>query len=281
MFVLIVLILVLMVLHVLCLRGRKGQPGMEVLRSWYYAHRGLHDAEKPENSMAAYKAALDKGYGIEFDVHLLKDGTLAVMHDSDQKRTTGQEGFIEDLTAEDLCKYHLGGTDQVIPAFQEVLDLFDGQAPLIIELKTRNGNADALTEAVCRVLKNYVGPYCVESFDPRCIRYLRRHYPQIIRGQLAEDAVKRDKSLSWPVRFMCSYYLENFLTVPDFIAYRFEDRETASNAICRRVWGIQGVSWTIRTPEDFKTAVREGWIPIFENFDPKALGLDKQLEKQN
>jgi len=33
--------------------------------------------------------------------------------------------------------------------------------------------------------------------------------------------------------------------------------------------------------EDFKTAVREGWIPIFENFDPKALGMDKQLEKQN
>ena len=242
MFVLIVLILVLMVLHVLCLRGRKGQPGMEVLRSWYYAHRGLHDEGRPENSMAAYKAALDRGYGIEFDVHLLKDGTLAVMHDSDLKRTTGQEGFMEDLTAEDLCKYHLGGTDQIIPTFQEVLDLFDGQAPLIIELKTRNGNAD----------------------------------PQIIRGQLAENAVKRDKSFSWPVRFMCSYYLENFLTVPDFIAYRFEDRETASNAICRRLWGIQGVSWTIRSPEDFKTAVAEGWIPIFENFDPKALGLDKQ-----
>ena len=186
MFVLIVLILVLMVLHVFCLRGRKGQPGMEVLRSWYYAHRGFHDAEKPENSMAAYKAALDKGYGIEFDVHLLKDGTLAVMHDSDLKRTTGQEGFIEDLTAEDLCKYHLGGTDQVIPAFQEVLDLFDGQAPLIIELKTRNGNADALTEAVCRVLKNYVGPYCVESFDPVSAQALSPDHPGTAGGGCRE-----------------------------------------------------------------------------------------------
>ena len=198
------------------------------------------------------------------------------MHDSDLKRTTGREGFMEDLTAQDLENYHLGGTDQTIPTFQQVLDLFDGQAPLIIELKTRNGNADALTEAVCRVLKDYTGPYCVESFDPRCIRYLYKHYPQIIRGQLAENAVKRSKSFSWPVRFLCTYYLENFLTRPDFIAYRFEDRETTSNSICRRIWGIQGVSWTIRTPEDFQTAVREGWIPIFENFDPKALGLDKQ-----
>ena len=233
MFVLILLILILMILHLLCLRGRKNQPGMETLRGWFYAHRGLHDDEKPENSLAAYKAALDKGYGI-------------------------------------------GGTDQTIPTCQQVLDLFDGQAPLIIELKTRNGNADALTEAVCRVLKDYTGPYCVESFDPRCIRYLYRHYPQIIRGQLAENAVKRDKNVSWPVRFLCTYYLENFLTRPDFIAYRFEDRETTSNSICRRIWGIQGVSWTIRTPEDFQTAVREGWIPIFENFDPKVLGLDKQ-----
>ena len=276
MFVLILLILILMILHLLCLRGRKNQPGMETLRGWFYAHRGLHDDEKPENSLAAYKAALDKGYGIEFDVHLLKDGSLAVMHDSDLKRTTGREGFMEDLTAQDLENYHLGGTDQTIPTFQQVLDLFDGQAPLIIELKTRNGNANALTEAVCRVLKDYTGPYCVESFDPRCIRYLYKHYPQIIRGQLAENAVKRSKSFSWPVRFLCTYYLENFLTRPDFIAYRFEDRETTSNSICRRIWGIQGVSWTIRTPEDFQTAVREVLIIIFENFDPKALGLDKQ-----
>lgn len=99
MFVLILLILILMILHLLCLRGRKNQPGMETLRGWFYAHRGLHDDEKPENSLAAYKAALDKGYGIEFDVHLLKDGSLAVMHDSDLKRTTGREGFMEDLTA--------------------------------------------------------------------------------------------------------------------------------------------------------------------------------------
>ena len=273
MFVLILVILLCMVLHVLAVRGRKNHPGMESLRGWYYAHRGLHDDEKPENSMAAFSAALEKGYGIEFDLHLLKDGTLAVMHDSDLKRMTGREGFMEDLTAQDLTDYHLGGTDQVIPTFAQVLELFQGKAPLIIELKTKDGNAAALTEAAVEMLKSYQGPYCIESFDPRCIRYLKQHYPELIRGQLAEDAVKRDKGISWPVRFLCTYYLENFLTVPDFIAYRFEDRENASNAIIRRLWGVQGVSWTIKKPEDFKTAVQEGWLPIFEGFDPKALKL--------
>ena len=270
MFVLILLILILMILHLLCLRGRKNQPGMETLRGWFYAHRGLHDDQKPENSLAAYKAALDKGYGIEFDVHLLKDGSLAVMHDSDLKRTTGREGFMEDLTAQDLENYHLGGTDQTIPTFQQVLDLFDGQAPLIIELKTRNGNADALTEAVCQVLKDYTGPYCVESFDPRCIRYLYKHYPQIIRGQLAENAVKRNKSVSWPVRFLCTYYLENFLTRPDFIAYRFSDRENLCLRLCHKVYHVQEVNWTIRAKEEMEAAEQAGNLVIFECFDPEV-----------
>ena len=273
MLVLILVILICMLLHLLCVRGRGNHPGMAAFRGKYYAHRGLHDETKPENSMAAFAAALEKGYGIEFDLHLLKDGTLAVMHDSDLQRTTGQEGTMEELTARDLTNYHLGGTDQVIPTFRQVLDLFQGEAPLIIELKTKDGNADALTEAAVEMLGGYQGPYCIESFDPRCIRYLKKHYPQLIRGQLSEDSVKRDKTHSWPVRFLCSYYLENFLTVPDFIAYRFEDRETVSNTICRKLWGMQGVSWTIRSPEDFKTAVQEGWLPIFEGFDPYALGL--------
>lgn len=275
MFVLILILLICMVVHLLCLRGRKNQPGLATLRNWVYAHRGLHDEEKPENSMAAFRAALERGYGIELDVHLLNDGTLAIMHDSNLERVTGQEGTMEDLTAQDLASYHLCGTQETIPTLREVLDLYDGKAPLIIELKTAKGNAAPLTEAVCQMLKTYSGPYCLESFDSRCIRYLRKHYPQLIRGQLSENSIQRDKSFPWPVRFLCTYYLENFLTLPDFIAYRFEDRETASNAICRKLWGIQGVSWTIKTPEDFTTAVNEGWIPIFEGFDPKKLGLWK------
>ena len=125
-----------------------------------------------------------------------------------------------------------------------------------------------------KLLADYRGLYCLESFDPQVLRYLRRNCPHIVRGQLAEDSVARDKTHSWFTRFICSYYLENFLTLPDFIAYRFEDRENTSITLCRRLWGLQGVSWTIRSPGDFTTAKEEGWIPIFENFDPKNLGLE-------
>ena len=132
MFVLILILLICMILHVFCLRGRKQHVGLEALRPWAYAHRGLHDPSKPENSMAAFRAALEKGYGIELDVHLLKDGTLAILHDSDLKRVTGREGILEELTAEDLPAIHLAGTQETIPTLGQVLDLYAGQAPLII-----------------------------------------------------------------------------------------------------------------------------------------------------
>ena len=70
------------------------------------------------------------------------------------------------------------------------------------------------------------------------------------------------------LKFALSYNLFNFLTLPDFVAYKFADRKTLSNALCRKVWGVRGVSWTLRSQEEFDTAVSEGWTPIFENFKP-------------
>ena len=111
----------------LAIRGRSGHNGLADLRGWSYAHRGLHREGVPENSMAAFRDALDGGYGIELDIHLLKDGTLAVMHDFDLSRTTGQPGRIEDLTTDELKNYRLEGTEETIPEFMDVLTLYHGK----------------------------------------------------------------------------------------------------------------------------------------------------------
>ena len=268
MIVLMIILVLVVLLYVLCLAGRRNHPGMAELKKWSYAHRGLHDNSKPENSMAAFRAALEGGFGAELDVHLLADGNLAVFHDSDLLRVTGQSGVIEDLTTRQLETFHLNGTAQTIPEFRQVLELFDGKAPLIVELKTHNRNHAELAGAVCRMLENYSGPYCLESFDPLAVRWLKKNKPGIIRGQLAENTMKAFPEYPWPLRFITSFYLENFLTKPDFIAYKFAQRKTLSNRLCRSLWGITGVSWTIRTKEEFHAAVQEGWIPIFENFLP-------------
>lgn len=259
----------LLLLYVLMLRCRKGHPGLKALQGWSYAHRGLHDKARPENSMSAFQAALDHGYGIELDIHLLQDGSLAVIHDSTLKRTTGAEGVVEDLTEAQLSQYSLEGTSDTIPTFRQVLALFAGKAPLIVELKSYKGNHAALCEAACKLLEDYPGAYCLESFDPRCIRWLRKHRPQLIRGQLARNFFKaKSGKLPAIVKFVMSNQLLNWLTVPDFVAYRFSDRKRLSIFLVRKVWGVQGVTWTLTEPQQQEAAVREGWLPIFENYEP-------------
>lgn len=267
--IIITIITILAVVYVLSVRGRRNHSGLAELRKWKYAHRGLHNTERPENSMSAFKAALDSGYGIELDLHLLSDGNLGVMHDSSLKRTAGADVRMEELTTADLSKYHLGGTEETIPEFRQVLELFDGKAPLIVELKPDSKNHFALAEAACKMLEDYKGPYCIESFDPRCIWWLKKHRPDIIRGQLAEDYFKtKNTPLPWILKFVLGNHLENFLTNPDFVAYRFSDRKKLSNFLVRKLWRVQGVSWTLQNQEEFDTAVSEGWIPIFEGFEP-------------
>lgn len=268
MIAILIILILLSALYLLSLMGRTGHPGLKDLRGWKYAHRGLHNETRPENSMAAFQAALDAGCGIELDVHLLADGNLAVMHDSSLKRTTGREGRIEDLTTQQLKEYHLGGTEQTIPTFREVLDLYAGKAPLIIELKAEKGNHAALTETACKMMEGYDGVYCMESFDPRCVYWLRKHRPEIIRGQLSENFFKSSGSMSWALKFVLTHLLANFLTRPDFVAYKFADRKKLSPTLCRKFWHIQGVSWTLQSQAELDTAATEGWIPIFENFRP-------------
>lgn len=263
------LLLILVILYLFAIRCRSGHPGLKDLQGWNYAHRGLHGNGVPENSMTAFKAALDHGYGIELDVHLLKDGNLAVMHDSLLNRTTGQPGRIEDLTTGDLKHYHLEGTGETIPEFMDVLTLYNGKAPLIIELKPVDGNHAALTEAACNMMKTYKGVFCMESFDPRCVAWLYKNRPDIIRGQLTENFFKTRSDLPDYLKFALQHCLTNFLCVPDFIAYHFATRnDTISVKLCKKLWKAQTVTWTLRSKEDYDTAVAEGWIPIFENFEP-------------
>ena len=264
----ILILLIALLLYILAVSGRRGHRDLAALRGWAYAHRGLHGAGRPENSMAAFRAALEHGYGVELDVHLLADGNLAVIHDASLKRTAGADVLIEDLRTEDLQNYYLDGTFQTIPTFREVLQLFDGKAPIIVELKSERGNFAALTDTAVAQLSGYRGAYCLESFDPRCILHLKKHHPQLVRGQLAENFLSVKSKLPWYIKAMLTWQLSNFLLQPDFVAYKFADRRNLGNLLVRKLWGIQGVTWTLKSDTDYEKAVSEGWLPIFEGFEP-------------
>ena len=256
----------------LLLRPRQGQPGWEELEGVRFAHRGLHDPGLgiPENSMAAFRRAVEHGFGAELDVHLMADGGLAVVHDSDLTRVCGKKVYIEDLTAAELADCPLMGTGETIPLFREVLELFEGKTPLIVELKVERGNAHALTDAVMAAMEGWKGAYCVESFHPAVLLRLKGRYPQVLRGQLSQDFLRDSEvgNLSLPARFLLTNLLTTGFARPDFIAYNWKDRGNVSLRWMKRLYHVREVSWTVRDRETMEALDREGATSIFEGFVP-------------
>jgi glycerophosphoryl diester phosphodiesterase len=230
-----------------------------------YAHRGLHNKPTvPENSMSAFKKAVDEGFGIELDLHLTKDNKLAVIHDASLKRTCGIDLHIEDITLEDAQLYFLEDSNEVIPEFKDVLKLVDGKVPLLIELKVENHNHAQLCSKTIESLEGYKGPYCIESFRPEAIKWLRVNRPEIVRGQLAGAVRKDGADISALSDFLLRNLWVNILGKPDFVAYQFKDRNLGA---FKRFKGAKFL-WTIREYRDLKTAESLGAAAIFEKFDP-------------
>ena len=256
----------------LLLKPRRNQPGWEKLEGVRFAHRGLHDINSgvPENSLAAFQRAIDCGFGAELDVHLMADGNLAVVHDSDLTRVCGKKAYIEELIEEALLDYPLMGTGELIPLFEEVLDLFAGKTPLIIELKVEGGNANALTDAVMAALEGWDGCYCVESFHPAVLLRLKERYPWVLRGQLSQNFLRDSEvgNLSLPARFALTNLLTTAFTSPDFIAYNWKDRGNWSLRWMRALYGVHEVDWTVRERETMEALDRAGATSIFEGFVP-------------
>lgn len=267
-------LLVLWEVWMLMIRCRRGHPMWKFLGLYRYAHRGFHQKPQiPENSMAAFHRAVANNYGAELDVHLMKDGNLAVIHDSSLLRTAGVDVAVEDLTAEELSQYRLEGTDEHIPLLEEVLALFEGKTPLIVELKPARGNHNALAEATCAMLDRYRVNYCMESFDPRCLMWLKKHRPEIVRGQLSQQFSRHPEDgagYGKGTLFALSNLLSNCVTQPDFIAYRHSDRDCVTLRWCRRIYHVQEVNWTITNKEEMEEAERDGNLVIFEQFDPRG-----------
>ncbi len=256
--------------YLLSLRGRRDHPAWETLRRYRYAHRGLHDRELgvPENSLAAFRRAVEHGFGAELDVHLTRDGRLAVIHDNSLLRTAGADVKASESTAEELSQYRLEGTEEKIPFLEEVLPIFEGRAPLIVELKV-DGNNDALCQTAVDMLDRFQVDYCVESFHPGAVRWLKEHRPDICRGQLSEDFLKSGGTNMGPFAdFAMTHLLLDCVTRPDFIAYDWHGREGLSPRLARSLWGVQEVSWTVRDRETMERLEREGSLIIFENFIP-------------
>lgn len=242
------------------------KPDMSKLSGTHYAHRGLHDNESdaPENSMPAFKKAVEASYGIELDVQMTKDGQVVVTHDFHLRRICGVDAQVNQLTYEELKQYTILNSQERIPLFTDFLKLVDGKVPLVVELKCRNGK-DPIAAEADRILQGYHGVYCIESFDPRVLLWYKANRPEVIRGQLSGNLNKEEKKEGFMkvVYWLLTHLLLNVATRPDFIAYDIRYSGELSRKICR-LMGAPAVAWTVRTAEDYEKAKREYDLFIFE-----------------
>lgn len=232
-----------------------------------FAHRGLHDGTRVENSLSAFRAAIDAGFGIELDVRLSSDGILVVHHDDELGRVVHGEGRVDSYTARELSEMRLGDSEDTVPTFREVLDLVDGRVPLLVEIKEDAGHRE-VSDATVKMLSEYKGPYIVESFNPISVANARRGLPGVACGFLSTD-FRRDPKHRGLLYTLLGGLYTNRLCNPDFIAYdgRYPRR------LCLRVARMLGavtLAWTVRSEEEEKKLLSLGFDSvIFEGYIPE------------
>lgn len=207
------------------------------------AHRGLHNAKAPENSLPAFQKAVEGRFPIELDCHLLKSGEVAVFHDDSLKRMCGIDKEIANCTLTEVREVYLMHTREHIPLLEEVLETVKGKVPLLIELKCDQPTGK-LERAVLDILSDYKGKYAIQSFSPLSLRWLRKNAPNIPRGQLSADFKPALKNL-WLYT----------IGKPDFLACDFH---ALPNKRVEKLHsrGIPVLGWTIAKVSDSKEALK-------------------------
>ncbi len=263
----LIILVVLAVLYLFMIMPRMiNQPDMTPFQGWLYAHRGLHDnkTDAPENSLAAFGKAVEAGYGIELDIQLTLDGQVVVFHDDTLKRICGMEGKVCDYTYEQLQEFRLCDSEERIPLFTQVLKLVEGKVPLIVEFKGNNSTNVDLCPVADDILREYKGTYCMESFNPLMVAWYRKNRPQVVRGQLSERFFSNGKKTV--LFFVLQNLLLNFHAKPDFIAYKWSDYKTWARRLCRGLYGITAVAWTIQSQEAYEASKKHFDLFIFDSF---------------
>ena len=241
------------------------------------AHRGYHDCGgsfgvgRTENSMSAFEAAIQKGFGIELDVQLTADNIPVVFHDSHLQRLTGKNKYIRELKFSDLQNIKLFN-GETIPTFSAFLNLISGSVPILIELKDQDGglgeNVGSLETQVAKALEPYQGPAAIMSYNPNSMISVARKLPEIPRGLVTEPFSPK----FWPrVRkerlddLRAHKYLKKVQA--SFISHYHRDLN--SKHVERVSRFVSVLSWTIRNTVDMKLALKKSKNITFEGFNPR------------
>lgn len=223
-----------------------------------FAHRGLHGHGVVENSASAARAAIAAGLGIECDIQRSADGRPMVFHDWDLQRLTGRPEATGALAENQIRALRYTGTGEDPITLPDLLELVEGQVPLLIEIKSRRGyDVERTCSLVRDALRGYRGEHGVMSFDPRVSRWFWRNSPQTVRGLVVTE--EKHKGLWGDMRRHGALWTAR----PEFLAYDVRDLPGRFPA-AQRARGLAVATWTVRSAGQRALAALHADAPIAE-----------------
>jgi glycerophosphoryl diester phosphodiesterase/membrane protease YdiL (CAAX protease family) len=253
--------IVFMTLLVIMINYRVKREGFKWIVEYPLAHRGYFNAENPENTLGAFKRAVERNFAIELDIQLSKDNEVVVFHDFTLNRMCGVDKKVNELTLKELQQLSVGNTAWTIPSFKEFLELVDGKVPLIVEIKN-SGMPGILEQKTYEILKDYKGKFVVQSFNSFSMMWYREHAPEFIRGQLSSE--HRSGSNSRFTRFLLRYLFLNVFAQVDFINMHIEYDNWRIRMLRKKIYKI---GFTARSKEVYESKMGPYDNVIFDSFE--------------
>ncbi|MGJ8529737.1 glycerophosphodiester phosphodiesterase family protein [Maritalea sp.] len=217
------------------------------------AHRGLHDVEQGviENSKSAFVAAIEAGFGIECDIQLTGDDQPVVFHDYVLDRLTAQKGKLTALSFDQLSRIPLGGTADRTMHFSELLTLVDGNAPLIVELKSQGKRNPMIAKAVIKTAQGYKGALVFKSFDAGILYQMRRLGATWPLGIVVKE--KDYNPVTWLAAIVSRHLMHYPWTRFEFISCKVIDLKLPMVRFFRAM-GKKTMTWTIKSKAEVELA---------------------------
>ena len=153
------------------------------------AHRGVFDNESIiENTKEAFEEAIKRNIPFELDIQLTKDNQLVVFHDDTLNRLADKKINIQESTYDEIKNIPLLYSDSRIPLLKEVLELNHDQVTIDIEIKKTKRWKETI-QLLMKELSPYLH-YMIKSFDPRIVKYIKKHYSWAYTGLLIDHKEK-------------------------------------------------------------------------------------------
>jgi len=240
-----------------------------------FGHRGARGSY-PENTLLGFQKAIEEGVdGLEIDVHMTVDGEIVVIHDEQLERTTNGEGYVKDLTLEQIKQYNAGSRFSYfrnyeeswdlenVPSLLEVLELLEPyDIELNIELKTDRVNYKGIEEKVLALVHQYGGD--------RKVIYSSFHLPTLLRLKALDetaDIALLNREISHPDDYIQTLKLEGIH--PDV------------NTVLSNVHQLRGMFgdlrvWTLNESNEIKQLLDLNVNAIITDYPAKAVFIKSE-----